>query len=925
MKNSLVRLCGFSLSAALLLGLPACGSNDAASYVASAKSYMAKADYKAATIQLKNAIDKSPNDAEARFLLAKALFDSRDPVGAETEVRKALDLKYSPAEAYPLLAQALLAQGKSEPVVRELGAIKLDTTQGRTDLGTSLAVANAALGDGKQAMAAIDAVLREAPTDPRALVVKAQFAVRDGNVPEAQALLEKALAVSPDDQDALFAKSQIQTARGDRAGAVKTLEKAVAAHPESRPAQLSLISLLVSSKDLPAAQVQLDKLKATAPNEIGTVYAEALVAMAKGETAKAKELIQKVLAAAPDHLQALYLSALVDAQLNSFSSAEESLRKVIARMPEDVGVRKVLATTYLRNGQPGAAIETLEPVLRRSGDDAEILRLVAESYLASGNIARGAEFYERANGIDKTSVAGKVRLAQVRLAAGETDRGLKDLESLSKSNAEQYQSDLALVMAHVQRREYDKALAAIAALEKKQPDNPLVRNLRGSVYLAMRDFKRARTSFEQALSAKANDTTAALNLAIIDVQEGKADDARKRYEAMLAKDPNNEELLLSLAQLTALTRDNPEESKAIIDKAIAAKPSSVRARLALIGYYTRLRDTRAALAAAQAAQTAFPDDMLVLEALGSAQLAASEPNQAVATFARIVQRQPGAPAALIRLAAVQFATKDYAGSIDSARKALALQPDLPQAWGILTRAQIESGQSAAALADARKLQKEHSDRALGFAIEGEMLAADKKWTEAAAAIAEALKRQPLPILAASLYVSLENAGKPAEAKAFADRWRRDHPTDTAIGEVIAQQAMARKEYPTAIAQYRTILDTNPENAVALNNLAWLLSEAGDPKAREYAERAYRLAPFNASVVDTLGWTLFKTGDTARGTQLLRLASNLGPNEVEIRLHFAQALLKGGDKEGAKRALAPLIAMPAGSPARVEAEKLLGGN
>jgi len=551
------------------------------------------------------------------------------------------------------------------------------------------------------------------------------------------------------------------------------------------------------------------------------------------------------------------------------------------------------------------------------------LRTAAEAYLKTGNFARGGELYERANAVDKDNVGGKVRLAQVRLATGDTDRAFKDLESIAKSDSGQSQADLALITAHMQRRDYDKALAAIDALDKKQPDNTVTRNLRGAVYMAKRDFKKARATFEASLAAQPNDAVAANNLTVIDVQEGKADDARKRYEGMIAKDPKNEQLLLALAQLTALTRENPEESKAILDRAVAANPGSARARLALVGYYSRIGDARGALAAAQAAQGQFPDDPTVLENLAGAQLAAGENNQAIATLTRIVQVQPSSPMALLQLSAVQFSTKDYAGAIDSARKALVVQTDLPQAWAILTQAQIAAGQGDAALADAKRLQKEQPDKALGYAIEGEVMASNKKWSEAADSIAAALKRQPVSLLAVNEYAMLTQAGRTADAKAFVETWTREHPTDTAIAELLAQQAMVRKDYPAAIAQYRAVLAINPENATALNNVAWMLSEAGDPKAREYAERAYQLQPFNAQVVDTLGLTLYRTGDTARGTQLLRLASNLAPGDAEIRLHYGQALAKSGDKEGAKRALAPLLAQPAGGAARNEAEKIVG--
>jgi cellulose synthase operon protein C len=110
----------------------------------------------------------------------------------------------------------------------------------------------------------------------------------------------------------------------------------------------------------------------------------------------------------------------------------------------------------------------------------------------------------------------------------------------------------------------------------------------------------------------------------------------------------------------------------------------------------------------------------------------------------------------------------------------------------------------------------------------------------------------------------------------------------------------------------------------LNNLAWALAETGDPKAREYAASAYRQAPFNPNVIDTLGWAEVQIGDAQKGVELLQAASNLAPGNASIRLHLAKGLIKTGDKAGAKKALEPLSKLGEASPARVEADKLLGG-
>ena len=699
----------------------------------------------------------------------------------------------------------------------------------------------------------------------------------------------------------------------------------VEAYPEARGARASLISLLVSSRHVDDAARQLEKLKASAPNEVGTVYADALVSAARGDAPRAHDLVQKVLAVQPEHLPSLYLSGMVDAQLKSYASAEETLRKVVAMAPADPSARKLLASVYVQTGQPRLALETIDPLLRSTPDDPAVLRTAAEALLASGNVAKGAQLYERANAIDKTNIASNVRLAQVRLATGDTERAMKDLETLSQADSSQNQADLALILAHVQRREYDKALAAIDALEKKQPDNPITRNLRGGVYMAKRDYKSARASFEKAQQLKPADLASAGSLALIDVQEGKADDARKRYERMLEKDPKNEQILLALADVTAMTRENPEEARAIIDKAMVANPQSIRPRLALIGYYGRLGDARAALNAAQAAQSVFPNDPQIVDALGASELAAGATNQALATYARLAQMQPQNAAVQLRVAAIRLQARDYPGATEAARRVIAIIPESPQAWAILARAQAQQGQSKEALADARKLQKEQPDHAFGYALEGEILALDRKWAEAATALRTGLSKQPLPLLAVSTYVALQNAGKTTEATSFADSWIRQHPTDTTMQQALAEQLLVKKDYPAASARYRAILDVNPDNPVALNNLAWILGEAGDPKAREYAERAYQLTPFQANVVDTLGWTLVRTGDVARGTQLLRLASNLAPKQSEIRLHLGRALLKSGDKEAARRTLDPLTKLDSASPFRADAEKALDGN
>jgi len=93
----------------------------------------------------------------------------------------------------------------------------------------------------------------------------------------------------------------------------------------------------------------------------------------------------------------------------------------------------------------------------------------------------------------------------------------------------------------------------------------------------------------------------------------------------------------------------------------------------------------------------------------------------------------------------------------------------------------------------------------------------------------------------------------------------------------------------------------------LNNLAWVLDQLKDPRAREFAERAQELAPNDPAALDTLASVLLRRGETDRAIDLLLRAVTLAPDNADVRLHLAQAWLKSGNKPKARRELEVLVA------------------
>jgi len=904
------------------LALAACGASDPAGLVASAKKYLAESNPKSAIIQLKSALQKEPDNAEARFLLAQALLDAGDPVNAETEARKALELRYPDDAVVPLIARAMVLRDQPRTLVNEFGARKLGTPAARADLAASLALAQLRLGDRPAAERLAADAAREAPDDARVLLVRADIASARNDWPAVGRLIDEALAKHPGDVVATVRKAYLLAERGDTDAAVKLLEDAVAANPRVIGVRVTLVSFLIATHKLDAASAQVDKLKELEPKSFATNYADALVSYAKGNYVHARDALQQPLSVPLPSPDVLTLNGLVQIKLGAYAAAEESLTKALARVPNDPNAQRALAQTYVSTGRARLALDLIEPQLRAGSTDAALWNIAGEASVVAGNLTAAADYFTRASELDKQNIDAKVRLAQVRMRTGDTERAMRDLEAIARSEPTKTQADYALISTHMRRREFDQALASAQALVQKQPESAVAYNLVGVVQTARRDLSAARASFDKALSLDPKSVEAARNLAVIDVQQGKADAARARYDAMVAKDPNNESLLIASAELAAVAGSDPAAARSLLERAIRAQPTSARPRLALIALAQAQGDSRLALSAAQDAQAALPRDTRIADALGGAQLAAGNVNQAIETYQRVVADQPQSAFALLRLANAQQLASDLPNAVISARKAVALQPTLGPAWVTLTQLLTKSNKPEAAVAEARRLQADRPREPVGFLLEGEVQSQLKHWPEATAAYRQAYTRSPQPLIASKLHDALLHEGKAQEARTFAAQWNREHPNDATLLAAAARDAMARKDTAGAIAAYRAAVAIDPENFVLLNNLAWQLSLANDPSAREFAERAYNVAPFNPAVLDTYGSVLVAAGDTARGVSLLRMATNLEPKNAEFRLHLGQALAKNGDKTAARKELELVSRLDPQSPLRPDAEKAL---
>lgn len=126
---------------------------------------------------------------------------------------------------------------------------------------------------------------------------------------------------------------------------------------------------------------------------------------------------------------------------------------------------------------------------------------------------------------------------------------------------------------------------------------------------------------------------------------------------------------------------------------------------------------------------------------------------------------------------------------------------------------------------------------------------------------------------------------------------------------LANLRMLRKEYEAANSQYVEVLKVEPNNLIALNNLAANLSEhLGKPQeALPYAQRAFTIGGRAVAVADTLGWVYHLLGDSDQAVALLGPAASTPSASADVLLHAARAFQTAGRPDPARSFLQRALA------------------
>ncbi|MET4025250.1 tetratricopeptide (TPR) repeat protein [Marinobacter sp. MBR-99] len=462
---------------------------------------------------------------------------------------------------------------------------------------------------------------------------------------------------------------------------------------------------------------------------------------------------------------------------------------------------------------------------------------------------------------------------------GVITRAMRIAQSLNADNAQQQLADLWLQL---------------------EPDNLLAHRVSAIQAVKRQDLETALVHMERIMEQGEDadfDSLAAMSANLPPAQQR---ELLQLYEQLAERHPDNLELEYSIALLLKIT-GAPEQALERIERLTNREPNFQPA-IALKGdllYQTG--QTREALNYLTTNTRRFPANRQLGTLYGRILINEGELQAAQDEFERLVQRYPQTPGLRLSFALVALENRQPELAKEELTELIEQGHHTDEASYYLGRIEEEEGNIANAIGFYMSVEGgNYFFPALSRASE---LQAETGDLAGALARIDTL-RDSNPGQAENFWLLevnlLLDQQREQDAMAAADQALEAFPENIQIRYARAMLHDTLGNTGQAEEDLRAILSQQPDNAVALNALGYILTIRTErlDEARSYIERALALDPNNPAILDSMGWVLFRQGNTEAALEYLADAWAAYP-DPEVAAHYGEALWVTGNEEQAR--------------------------
>ncbi len=567
-----------------------------------------------------------------------------------------------------------------------------------------------------------------------------------------------------------------------------------------------------------------------------------------------------------------------------FSKAVDSYKQAMKADPSATFIAEELSDLYIQSGRLREAVTEAEDILKQNPDDLNARRVLARIYtrmigdsqqnrIDEGMVKKAIEQYEKITEKEPTDSDSWLmlgRLQKISQNSVEAEKAYKKALELDPNN-EDAMTGLATVYADLGDNKSATDLLKKAA--ERDPNPRSLTTLAGA-YEQMKEYALAAETLKQALDQAPGNTDIEHALAQDLLLSDQLDDALKLYQELITEDPKDVQSELRISQIYRQKRDF-KQAQAAADKAKELDPDNLEIKYNDVNLLVEEGKLPEAITALKGilndtskktyATSEKANRVLLFERLGFLYRQNDQFPQAVETFRQIIDLDPdSASKAEAQIIDTYRVAHDFPKAEQESDAALKKYPDDHIVIGAHAQLLADLGKTDQAAAETRKLLNGKDDLETYIAL---------------AQIYEKAKNFP------EMGKALDGADKLATSK--------DDKENVAFMRGAMYERM--KEYDAAEAEFRKVLNANPENTSALNYLGYMLADRNVrlEEAEQLISKAVDREPNNGAFLDSLGWVYFRMNKLPEAERNLQKALEVMATDPTVHDHLGDVYFREG--------------------------------
>jgi len=799
---------------------------------------------------LKKASELDPNNVENRIRLARCYLAVGAFKEAKTEVLGVLQQMPANGDAITVLAES--AHSKEDI---EAAAQQIEKFPNRNDVSFHLASASLFLskGDSMGATISVRQALAVDPKSSAAHMAMGDLYLFQKDVKQAAEEYKKAADLGRIRSTERLKYAALKSATSDVEETRRVATEMTKQAPDYLPGWVLLAELASKDKKYDEALSLLENIFGRDPEYVDGRRLQSEVLLDKGETKKAVQVLEQ--------LDKTYAGVpLIEYQLaraylknNNVSQAKRVLEQAVSSNPGYLDAVLLLAETNIQTGHSESAIEPLARVLRTNPEQRRAALLLATAY---GVLDRSddavAVLQEQANRAPKDPQP-YAALGLTYLRAKRYDEARQEFEKAAQLDPNNVALVAQLLELDLQQKHFEAARQRIRNHFQGKADSADAHFWEARVLAAEGKWDGVEAHLRRTLNLDPNFSGAYDLLVQSYIATNKLPQAIKELQDLLAKNPKNSSVLMTLAFVYERMKEYPKERDAY-EQVLAINPNFVPALNNLAYLYTeQLNDLNKAYDLARKAHDLQPQDASAGDTLGWVLYKRGDYQQALLILQESAQAGENSEIrfhlgmtaymmgqtelAKTALRKAVNSADDFEGREEARRRLASLETGKPQSPE-LPLAQLEA------------TSKQQPNDVVSQIQLGEAYQKQGSFDKAATAFEQALKLNPrLTAPAINL------------AKLYAGPLR-----DNEKALVYAKKA-------------RELAPTDPETTILLGEVAYQNGNFG--WSYSLLQEAARQRRDDPAVLYTLGWSAYAIGKVNEARDLMQKVAAAGGNTAEI--------------------------------------------